>query len=292
MSYLGIDAGATATKWALYDGSQIVDSGKCAAMDGHIYRPESKARANEVLAEISKAVNGAEISGVFAGITGAASEDSATDPLGQIFHSHFPNAKVRIVHDIELAYYANFEVGDGILLYAGTGSVAMYIDDEAGPVRAGGWGYLLGDEGGAFWIGRESIRWVLAGLDTGEEVEPDSLSDVILKQIGATNWDGIKAFVYSSDRSEIAKLAATVGRLADAGDADAQGIIYEASQFLIALVHQLDTQIDNAPRIVIAGGVCQEGSFLAKALRSFFSERISISDCDIAQRAAELALDI
>ena len=67
MSYLGIDAGATATKWALYDGSQIVDSGKCAAMDGHIFRPESKARANEVLAEISKAVNGAEISGVFAG---------------------------------------------------------------------------------------------------------------------------------------------------------------------------------------------------------------------------------
>jgi N-acetylglucosamine kinase-like BadF-type ATPase len=113
-----------------------------------------------------------------------------------------------------------------------------------------------------------------------------------LKEIGATNWDGIKQFVYSSERSEIAKLAATVGRLADAGDADAQGIIFEASQFLIALVHQLDTQIENAPRIVIAGGVCQEGSFMAKALYSFFSERISISDCDIAHRAAELALDI
>ena len=82
------------------------------------------------------------------------------------------------------------------------------------------------------------------------------------------------------------------GSYASIGSGDAQGIIYEASQFLIALVHQLDTQIDNAPRIVIAGGVCQEGSFLAKALHSFFSERISISDCDIAQRAAELALDI
>ena len=292
MSYLGIDAGATATKWALYDGAQIVASGKCAAMDGHIYRPESKARVTEVLTEIAEAVNGAEVKGVFAGITGAASEDSATDPLGAIFHSNFPNAKVRIVHDIELAYYANFEVGEGILLYAGTGSIAMYIDDEAGPVRAGGWGYLLGDEGAAFWIGRESIRWVLAGLDTGEEVESDSLSDEILKAMGATNWDGIKEFVYSNERSEIAKLAATVGHLADSGNADAQGIIYEASQFLIALVHQLDTQIDNAPRIVIAGGVCQEGSFMAKALHSFFSERISISDCDIAQRAAELAQDI
>lgn len=292
MSYLGIDAGATATKWALYDGSQIVASGKCAAMDGHIYRPESKARANEVLAEIAATVNGTEVKGVFAGVTGAASEDSATDPLSQIFHSHFPNAKVRIVHDIELAYYANFEVGEGILLYAGTGSIAMYIDDEAGPVRAGGWGYLLGDEGGAFWIGRESIRWVLAGLDTGEEVEAGSLSAEILDAMGATNWDGVKAFVYSKERSEIAKLAAIVGRMADEGDADAQGIIYEASQHLIALVHQLDIQIENAPRIVIAGGVCQAGSFLAKALNSFFSERISISDCDIAQRAAELALDI
>lgn len=292
MSYLGIDAGATATKWALYDGSQLVASGKCAAMDGHIYRPESHARANEVLTEISAAVNGAEVNGVFAGVTGAATEDSATDPLGQIFHSHFPNAKVRIVHDIELAYFANFEVGEGILLYAGTGSIAMYIDDEAGPVRAGGWGYLLGDEGGAFWIGRESIRWVLAGLDTGEEVEAGSLSDEILKAMNASDWDGIKAFVYSKERSEIAKLAAIVGRMADEGDSDAQGIIYEASQHLIALVHQLDIQIENAPRIVIAGGVCQEGSFLAKAMYSFFSERISISDCDIAQRAAELAVDI
>ena len=292
MSYLGIDAGATATKWALYDGTQIVATGKCAAMDGHIYRVESKARINEVLTEISAAVNGAEINGVFAGITGAAAGDSATDPLAQLFHSYFPNANVRIVHDIELAYYANFELGEGILLYAGTGSIAMYIDDEAGPVRAGGWGYLLGDEGGAFWIGREAIRWVLAGLDTGEEVEADSLSEVILQQMNATNWDEIKKFVYSNERSEIAKLAATVGRMADQGDADAQGIIYEASQQLIALVHQLDIQIENAPRIVIAGGVCQEGSFLAKALNSFFSERISISDCDIAQRAAELALDI
>lgn len=292
MNYLGIDAGATATKWALYDGSQIVASGKCAAMDGHIYRNESANRVNEVLTEIAAAVNGSEVSGVFAGITGAAAEDSATDRLGQIFHNYFPNAKVRVVHDIELAYYANFEVGEGILLYAGTGSIAMFIDDEAGPIRAGGWGYLLGDEGAAFWIGRESIRWVLAGLDTGEEVEAGSLSEVILQQMGATNWDGIKEFVYSNERSEIAKLAATVGRLADEGNEDAQGIIYEASQHLIALVHQLDIQIENAPRIVIAGGVCQPGSFLAKALNSFFSERISISDCDIAERAAELALDI
>lgn len=292
MSYLGIDAGASATKWALFDGEKIVASGKCAAMDGHIFRADSKARVIEVLTEIAQAVNGEEVTGVFAGVTGATSEDSATDPLGLIFHNYFPNAKVRIVHDIELAYYANFEVGEGILLYAGTGSIAMYIDDEAGPVRAGGWGYLLGDEGAAFWIGRESIRWVLAGLDTGEEVEPDSLSDEILKAMDASDWDDIKEFVYSNERSEIAKLSAIVGRLADAGDPDAQGIIYEASQHLIALVHQLDIQIENAPRIVIAGGVCQPGSFLAKALTSFFSERISISDCDIAQRAAELAMDI
>jgi N-acetylglucosamine kinase-like BadF-type ATPase len=196
------------------------------------------------------------------------------------------------VHDIVLAYYANFEVGDGILLYAGTGSIAMYIDDEAGPVRAGGWGYLLGDEGGGFWIGREAIRWVLAGLDTGEEVTPGSLSEVILQEINASDWNGIKEFVYSSERSEIAKLSATISRLADEGDSDAQGIIFEASQFLIALVHQLDIQIENAPQIVIAGGVCQPGSYLAKSLTSFFSERISISECNIAERAAELAIDI
>lgn len=292
MNYLGIDAGASATKWALYDGGQIISSGKLAAMDGHIYRPESKMRMLENLAAITSQISAEEVGGVFAGLTGVTAENSTTGPVSQILLSYFPNAKVRVVHDIELGYYANFEVGDGILLYSGTGSVAMYIDDKAGPIRAGGWGYLLGDEGGGFWIGREAIRWVLAGLDTGEEVESGSLSDQILQQIGATNWDGIKEFVYSNERSEIAKLAALVAKIADDGDLDAQGIIYEASQHLIALVHQLDIQIENAPRIVIAGGVCQPESFMAKVLRSFFSERISISECNIAERAAELAIDI
>lgn len=292
MNYLGIDAGASATKWALFDGDQIIASGKLAAMDGHIYRSESKARLIENLAAITAQISAEEVGGIFAGLTGATAEDGVTGPVSQILHSYFPNAKVRVVHDIELAYYANFAVGDGILLYAGTGSIAMYIDDEAGPVRAGGWGYLLGDEGGGFWIGREAIRWVLAGLDTGEEVISGSLSDQILQQISATDWNGIKEFVYSNERSEIAKLAALVAKIADDGDLDAQGIIYEASQHLIALVHQLDIQIENAPRIVIAGGVCQPGSFLAKALTSFFSERISISECNIAERAAELAIDI
>jgi N-acetylglucosamine kinase-like BadF-type ATPase len=292
MNYLGIDAGASATKWALYDGAQIIASGKLAPMDGHIYRPESKVRMQEVLAEITSQINATEVAGVFAGLTGVAEEKSSNNPISQILQEHFPNSKVRVVQDIVLAYYANFEVGDGILLYAGTGSIAMYIDDEAGPVRAGGWGYLLGDEGGGFWIGREAIRWVLAGLDTGEEVTPGSLSEVILQEINASDWNGIKEFVYSSERSEIAKLSATISRLADEGDSDAQGIIFEASQFLIALIHQLDIQIENAPQIVIAGGVCQPGSYLAKSLTSFFSERISISECNIAERAAELAIDI
>ena len=66
--------------------------------------------------------------------------------------------RVRVLSDVETAHQAAFGAGPGILVVAGTGSIAFGRSPRGRTARAGGWGALLGDEGSAFWIGREALK--------------------------------------------------------------------------------------------------------------------------------------
>ncbi|HVC09891.1 MAG TPA: BadF/BadG/BcrA/BcrD ATPase family protein [Elusimicrobiota bacterium] len=66
--------------------------------------------------------------------------------------------RARVLSDVEMAHQAAFGAGPGILVVAGTGSIAFGRSPQGRTARAGGWGALLGDEGSAFWIGREALK--------------------------------------------------------------------------------------------------------------------------------------
>lgn len=65
---------------------------------------------------------------------------------------------VSVVSDIELAHYLTFGEKPGIVLNAGTGSIAWGRNENGKTARAGGLGPMLGDEGSAFWMGREYVK--------------------------------------------------------------------------------------------------------------------------------------
>lgn len=73
--------------------------------------------------------------------------------------------RVRVIADVEAAYLGALGARPGILLLAGTGSIALGLDRRGRWMRRGGMGPLLGDEGSAFWIGREYLRRVTKGED-------------------------------------------------------------------------------------------------------------------------------
>jgi N-acetylglucosamine kinase-like BadF-type ATPase len=93
-----------------------------------------------VLSEISQETKNFEVSAVYMGITGVIQDGSIEKEIKSSFKS--PST---VVSDIELAYRANFTDGEGILLYAGTGSVAYAINENSEVHKIGGWGYLLGE---------------------------------------------------------------------------------------------------------------------------------------------------
>jgi N-acetylglucosamine kinase-like BadF-type ATPase len=284
MNFLGIDAGASATKWVLINDSGTVASGRRDAMDGHIYREASLERMRRVLGEISEEIKDSKVSAVYMGITGVTQDGSIEREIETSF-----KCPSRVVSDIELAYRANFEVGDGILLYAGTGSVAYAINEKSESHKIGGWGYLLGDEGAGYWIGKEAIRLSLFQIENKVKFAEGSLSDRILKKIQADDWSGIKAFVYSKDRAEIAALSKIVDQAAEAGDPEAISILKKAAGHLGDLVNRTDgVLLRKSLPVKFTGGI-SGSKILYVELEKFLRMRVSISTVDIALRAAELA---
>ena len=284
MHYLGIDAGASATQWALIDENGLVTAGVQEAMDGHLYRQTSLERMKKVLSEIALKVEGLKVSAVYMGITGVVHDGSIEKEINAIF-----NCPSTVVSDIELAYRANFLAGEGILLYAGTGSVSYAIDENGATHKIGGWGYLLGDEGAGYWIGKEAIRLALFQLESKKAIPEGSLSLQVLNAMQAHDWETIKAFVYARDRSEIAALSRIVDSAATAGDADALNILSKAAAHLAELVDRIDKNlVRKSLPVKFTGGISGSKS-LYHELEKFLRMRVSISKVDIAFRAAELA---
>ena len=287
MSYtLGIDGGATATKWALRKADGTFIEGNSGPIDGHIYRSESKERLEKVLKEI-KITSGSEIvTSIYAGLTGLGKEGEAE--VMQLIKKEFPQARVELALDIVLGYRANFDLGAGIFLYAGTGSIAIHISKSGEVIRSGGWGYLLGDEGAGYWIGREAIRESVKSLDM--KVQLEALDREILKSIGANNWDEVKAFVYSNDRSAIAALSSTVVSLAKTGDTKSIKILQTAGIHLSELVERIELVIGNTGLpVVIGGGIAGASPLLVETIGAKLNRSVVVSNVRIANRAAELA---
>jgi N-acetylglucosamine kinase len=147
----------------------------------------------------------------------------------------FP-APALLLNDVELAARAAFPDGEGVLVLSGTGSMAMALG-PAGTVRAGGWGDLIGDEGSAFWIGREALALASRALDgRAEEV---SFARALLQSLGLDTGGPPFALLAwlaeaPSPRARIAAVAAAVDGLAEGGDGTAAGLLAAAGGHLAA----------------------------------------------------------
>jgi N-acetylglucosamine kinase len=137
-----------------------------------------------------------------------------------------------VLNDVEVAFDGAFAGDDGVLLLAGTGSMAWAkVDGES--LRIGGWGNAFGDEGSAFWIGREALSLAAQALD-GRIAAPGFAGAVI----AASSVDPFRliewAYGQENQRAAFAGLAETVSRLADGSDTTAMDLLRAAGTALAA----------------------------------------------------------
>jgi glucosamine kinase len=93
---------------------------------------------------------------------------------------------------MEIALEAAFDVGPGVLVIAGTGSIAYGRDQRGKTLRAGGWGFAIGDEGSAHWIGREAVRVALRESER-QENNTDEIDSALVKGLFKV-W-GVNSFL-------------------------------------------------------------------------------------------------
>jgi len=204
--------------------------------------------------------------------------------------------RISIVGDAEAAMADAFPDGTGVLVVAGTGSIAWARRPDASTVRVGGWGRILGDEGSGYDIALSGLRAIARAADGRSE--PTALADALLAGIPLTEPHELIAWSDAATKAQIASLAPAVLDCAAQGDPAATAIRAAA---VSALAHMAATAARRSPHPIAAfaltGGLLAPDAPLRapliEALRQTFPHaRITDRPVDAALGAARIALTL
>jgi glucosamine kinase len=189
--------------------------------------------------------------------------------------------------DVEAAFYEAFGEGPGILLVAGTGSVAWGRGPLGRTARVGGWGQLLGDEGSGYAIGLGALRAVARAEDG--RGPPTSLRSALLEALSVTDVGALVPWAAAASKAEVARLAPLVARAAEEGDSVADRLLADAALQLeghVAAVLERTGPWAAPPEVVLWGGIVGEKG----PLRARVAERLAGLPVTVAARVLDPAL--
>jgi N-acetylglucosamine kinase-like BadF-type ATPase len=197
---------------------------------------------------------------------------------------------VTVTTDIEIALAAAFEHGPGIVVSAGTGSVAVGRDQNGKRHRIGGYGWQMGDEGSGYAIGRASLGAVSRAVDGRSP--PTALSQRLLQATRSSDFDALVRWAAGASPAEVAALAPHVLAVAAEGDPLAKGIADYAARELSQLAICLLPKMELTPpvRVAITGGLLSPDQALRRALLAKLREEPALNPTEAPVDAVAGAL--
>ena len=280
---LGIDAGGTQTRWALAEAgstdeeSAIVAEGHVAGLSGMQLGSESgrSALVRTLHALATEVLSHGRPRRLCAGITGLPSAELG-DAQGVAQMKAMlaralgmPMEAMVCRSDMDIAWRAAFQQpGEGYLLYAGTGAIAAFIDEQETLQRAGGRGMLLGDEGGGFWIATQALAqvWRMEDELPGSAAARSPMARRLFEAVGSRDWAGTRSLVYGGSRGRVGQLALAVAA-SSGDDPAAAALLREAGSALARLARCLIARHGERP-IVAAGRALLLSPLIEEGLRA------------------------
>src|SRR3954470_4369435 len=284
---LGLDVGGSKTHAVLSDGEQVLaDVLAGSANPSSVGEAEAGRQLDAVFAQLGSVRPAA----VCAGAAGVDSVEAA-ERFRRLLSERAPTARVGFVHDTELVLAAAGS-RTGIVVISGTGSACWGRNAQGQVARAGGWGYLLGDEGSGYGVARDAVRHALRLLDRGKE--PDLLARRLATACGLSRAGLLLDRFYAQpERRSWAQHAGLVFALAGAGDPASIRIVEKAADALAALVRTVGDRIGSLGPVVLAGGVAGHQPALKAGIRSRLAlhgyDDVRVLDRDPAYGAVALA---
>lgn len=260
---IGLDIGGTKTRGVRFeDGMPVADE----SVGSSNVQNVSLEEAARNLAELFGMIGGGAVGQVYVGAGGIDTDDDAA-ALAALIAPHVPGARITVVHDTRLLLAAG-GASTGVAVIAGTGSAAWGRNGSGEEARAGGWGYLLGDEGSGYWLGREAVRHSLRRMNQG--LEPDELTSALLASCGVDHPNMLIALFHSpaTGRRFWAQQARLVVEAADAGHATSQALMDQAGSDLADLAAQTVRQLGLEGPVILGGGLGMNVPRLQESFRA------------------------
>jgi N-acetylglucosamine kinase-like BadF-type ATPase len=289
--FLGIDGGGTSTKSILADAKgKVLAMEKCGPCT-HVKDERSIIHVRRVLHQVLRGslekaglLDCTQLESVFLGVTGVGNPKT---PMAAIYRNAIEDQcqvnLVRVDIDARIALAGAFPQGVGVVAISGTGSIAFGVNSRGDDARAGGWGYLFGDPGSAYEIGRQALAAVGKAADgLGPETV---LTSLILEFLGLNLPSEIPAVIYTDPfpRVKIAALSRLVEQANKMEDSVSRTILEGAGTALGklagAVVKRLGMEQERVP-VSGTGGVLHNqkqvwNAFKEEVLQQFPAARIS-----------------
>jgi N-acetylglucosamine kinase-like BadF-type ATPase len=267
---LGVDGGQSSTLAMIAaPNGEILGTG-LAGPANHIHEPGGRQRLEKALSQaVTLAIqdadcDAAQVRYACLGMTGGA------EFARQIVSRRLPNAQVVAYDDMVTALAGGSIAQAGMVVVAGTGSVAYGRLDDGREARAGGWGYLIGDEGSAYDLGRRALQAASRAVDG--RGQPTALVQAIPPYFQRSTFADVRDVVYTPavTRSRIAGLARVVTEGAQQGDAVCVSLLAGAGQALaqmaLAVIGRLE-QTETGMNVYLSGGVFQAADLVIGPLQ-------------------------
>lgn len=293
--YLGIDGGGTKTKFLLGDDHQVLAEATTAG--SNILRSGDEPVRRALHAGVEEVCTAAKIEPTaiqhtVGGIAGSSNDDVRTR-LETFLREQLTGA-ITVVGDMVIAHHAALSGASGVLINAGTGSIAYGRNATGDTARAGGWGFAISDEGSGHWIGRLAVATAMRCYDTGKE---QAYLHHLIAALNVKEPAELAAFANSTTNPDFAHLFPTIVFLADEGDETARKILKHAGEELASLAEAVLDRLFKAddPTIIAAsGGVFRNSTVVFDAFRDAIHATHSqaaaiLSDSDPASGALMLA---
>jgi glucosamine kinase len=256
MAVLGIDAGGTKTVCQVADatGRILAES----RGPGANLQNAGELHVEKVLHEVIQAATLQADAWPTTACIGMAGVDRPEDAavVRGILSRLVPRCPVVVVNDALIALEAGAPGAAGVVVIAGTGSIAYGRDTRGRAARAGGWGYVLGDEGSGYWLGRQALRAVLRASDGRGPATP--LTTRVLAHYEVSRpQDLVREIYYGRFKpSTVAACASLVEEVANEGDLWAQALIETGANELSLAARAVCERLSlpDGP-VILAGGI-------------------------------------
>lgn len=264
---VGVDAGGTSTRAVVSHNGSLVGEADGSGANATTLGVDDA--ADTIVTVVRKALVGRTPAVLVIGAAGAGRALVAAQ-LSELVASAFPKAQVVVEDDTAIALRAAIPSGPGIVLIAGTGSVA-YAENGDRRARVGGLGYLAGDEGSAFSIGMAAVR--LYGRVLDGRAPADETTGLVERALAAPDRAAYIGALYDAplQPAAIAALAPSIIAFAGKGNRAATKIVQQAGLELGDLLRSAAKAVglvEASPAIAFAGGLFAENSLLSFLLET------------------------